>query len=579
MTSELANTEAVVRTAMNTQFDFLLPLTRAFIQNAHIESRMPIRPLDYLTKIGNGGERMDQFEDRTAVIIALMDEMLLRLYSLSGQILYSETKIDQINTKADELKEGVNEIKQEINGLKSGIDRLANDLIDLKEALSLIDSKLDGLAENINSSRTSILDEIVRQCTNLQNNLDRLNDFVTHSFSSLRRHIDNESERLRLRIFQKIDDTYEDIITLLNQNEDNIVNRLGNFIRAFFDEGSIYWNHLSNILDTQLQRFSEQIRTSIVGTNQEATLTYIDTRIGIVLDGLLTIETEVGGVAAEIAKVGGAVEGVAAGIAGIEVTIGLVDLDVKSIKTILYPISDGVNFIQKVFTPFRPSFYEYLEEKLNCGIDDIEKAIDKYIDEHRDKLKQLIKDGSQEASPFISDLVSNKIVGESYSRWNSTVSFFPTIVFIMKEDTDELNCRRAQIKLRYYKRSEEITEQDIMDLKEKAKELGNFSYKYGILRVNFVSKNKQTKTTIYAFDKQEALRVLTCLCAFVGVSWDENDLTYTLGNRRDSITRRSSSLDNIEPKTDNYNAVFKLTIFKVSLLVNGLERQIILYQA
>lgn len=182
-----------------------------------------------------------------------------------------------------------------------------------------------------------------------------------------------------------------------------------------------------------------------------------------------------------------------------------------------------------------------------------------------------------EIAKTISNAVTSKIIGESYSKWNSTNSYYPTIIFIMKELGPDTNIRRAQIKLRYVKKADEIDEKDIELLTEKASSLSNFQYVYGTLRVNFVSKDKNSKTTIFVSKKEEAIKLLNAFCDLCQIKWDESDLTFTQGAKRLPITRRSNPLGDYQIDIEDYNTEFTIQIHRIALLINGLEKPIILY--
>ena len=61
--------------------------------------------------------------------------------------------------------------------------------------------------------------------------------------------------------------------------------------------------------------------------------------------------------------------------------------------------------------------------------------------------------------------------------------------------------------------------------------------------------------------------------------FEENNLSYTSGPRRVSITRRDGPLAGIPAQYDDYNLVFQVEIDRVVLLVNGIERPIVLFAA
>jgi hypothetical protein len=69
--------------------------------------------------------------------------------------------------------------------------------------------------------------------------------------------------------------------------------------------------------------------------------------------------------------------------------------------------------------------------------------------------------------------VSQLIVGESYFKWDSTASYFPTIVFVFNEITQGETPRRSQIKARFKKLSQEVTDKDIQILTDRSEQHKN----------------------------------------------------------------------------------------------------------
>jgi ElaB/YqjD/DUF883 family membrane-anchored ribosome-binding protein len=578
MISELASCEIVVRKALCVELDMLFECTRDVILRSRIARDLPLPPQDYIQQMGTGGEREENLTDRTAVINALLEELIIRCALTYTQVNLNKDHLTEIDTKLETLTSNINDLKAGLEGINNLLNNLNDKIQEFDNLVSLISSKIDDLSQNINEMRDQIINEIDTQSSALKSLIDRLSDFVTHSFSSLRNKIETEIERSRLRIFAKIDLVYEDVLTLSHQIEDNIIQRTSNYIQSFFNDGSLYWNLMDNLFENKLNTFRQFMNDEVKGMNPEATLTYVDNRIGLVLNAFETVELEIASVATETAKVGASVDAVTLVVGVIENTVLAIEGNIVLIFKDIKLIKTRQRLLLRIFGQFKPSFYQWLEKMFDSITDDVKRAIGQYIDEHHDQIVNLITEGTEKTIPLIGNDVTNKIVGESYSRWNSIISFYPTIVFIMKEDKEGMAGRRAQVKLRYYKKSEDITEEDIHLLKQKAQDLAGFSYHYGDLRVNFVSKNKQTKTTLYVFDRSDASRVLNAFCDLVNQIWDEDDLTYTQGSRRLPITRRTSVLDNINPFIVNYNEVFKMKLFKITLLINGLEKPLLLFQ-
>jgi hypothetical protein len=60
-------------------------------------------------------------------------------------------------------------------------------------------------------------------------------------------------------------------------------------------------------------------------------------------------------------------------------------------------------------------------------------------------------------------------VGESYFRFDSVSTYFPTVTFLFKETGTTPYAKRSQLKLKLKKRNEELTDQDVKSLKVKCR--------------------------------------------------------------------------------------------------------------
>lgn len=164
-------------------------------------------------------------------------------------------------------------------------------------------------------------------------------------------------------------------------------------------------------------------------------------------------------------------------------------------------------------------------------------------------------------------------MGESYAKWDSISQYYPTIVFVFVEVTESNKPRKSQIKIRFNKTWQEITDKDIQNLTNKIKEYGNLGYTYGTTRGNYVSKDKRFKTTIYAKDKENISNILSKVLDVLPDKFDPGLLSLTiLGSKRPSLTKRTKQLANIGLNTDNYNDEFSLKLKSANLLVNGVKK-------
>ena len=175
-------------------------------------------------------------------------------------------------------------------------------------------------------------------------------------------------------------------------------------------------------------------------------------------------------------------------------------------------------------------------------------------------------------SDSITNSVCENIVGESYSRWDSTSRYYPTIIFFFKEETDSNKIRRCQIKLRLKEKNEDISEVTIKTLKSAFNSLGSLSFTYGITRANYVSTDKRYKTTVFCDSRQDAEHVLTTLCNLVGDTYEARNLSITIERQRENTIKRTRVLSGTGLNSVDYGISFKVSLHRCVLLINGLEK-------
>lgn len=115
--------------------------------------------------------------------------------------------------------------------------------------------------------------------------------------------------------------------------------------------------------------------------------------------------------------------------------------------------------------------------------------------------------------------VCNGVVGESYLKWDSVSSYFPSLVFVFNELRVTGIKRRTQIKTRLPTKSEEITREDILGLRTTIQRFANWTYNYCPLRANYVSSNKRWKTTVYLENESVAKNIFTQIGLIIGANY------------------------------------------------------------
>ena len=184
--------------------------------------------------------------------------------------------------------------------------------------------------------------------------------------------------------------------------------------------------------------------------------------------------------------------------------------------------------------------------------------------------------------------IGNELVGETYLRWDSRVQFYPTITFIFLEPEEVFQDRRkkdytakqrkVQVKLRIVDYEVGAMTEVIADeLESKYRSLirmvRGLSFYTGDVRCTYVNPGKvKWKTTVFARHVSDAQRLLGILCAYVGEKYQPYCISYTSKHQGPPQGLPPGVIDQETPP-----AATRVSLWKVSLLINKKGKQIVLY--
>ena len=184
--------------------------------------------------------------------------------------------------------------------------------------------------------------------------------------------------------------------------------------------------------------------------------------------------------------------------------------------------------------------------------------------------------------------IGNELVGETYLRWDSRVQFYPTITFLFLESEDAFQARRkkdytakqrkVQVKLRIVDYEVGAMTEVIADkLESKYRSLismvRGLSFYTGDVRCTYVNPGKvKWKTTVFARHVSDAQRLLEVLCAYVGEKYQPYCISYTSKHQGAPQGLPLGVIDQEAPP-----AATRVSLWKVSLLINKKGKQIVLY--
>lgn len=220
-----------------------------------------------------------------------------------------------------------------------------------------------------------------------------------------------------------------------------------------------------------------------------------------------------------------------------------------------------------------------LPKQLKKDFEQFQKEVKEQLEEYKTELEKEFKEKIKKLALDVATEVSLLIVGESYLKWDSTSSYFPTLIFVFNEIVSGGTPRRSQIKTRLKKRSEELTADDLEILRTRLLDYADLSYMYGGCRANYVSSDKRWRTSVFTENKEVAKALYTELGKILEEPVDFDLLSFTTSvKRRPRITIRETPIGDIDLNPITYDAVFPLKLRRAVLLLNNAEKPIELFR-
>ena len=214
-----------------------------------------------------------------------------------------------------------------------------------------------------------------------------------------------------------------------------------------------------------------------------------------------------------------------------------------------------------------------VNKNVTFRINQVTKNVENHVDSKFKEQTDFLKDVDEGLPSILTKEICCNIVGESYSKWDSISMYYPTLVFVFNEITENNKPRRSQIKLRFNKLSEQVTTQDLELLISRIKSQPTIQYVHGPVKGNYVSRDKRFKTTVFGKDSDSISSSLESLFVVIPEPFDKGLLSVTsIGKKRPSITKRSKDLFNLGLNLADYNQEFRMELKSVSILVNGISK-------
>lgn len=418
--------------------------------------------------------------------------------------------------------------------------------------LDLIESESKGIGEKIKESEEELYNNLKRLLDIIKNMLQEQFNAIKENFQVLEQILNDQF----FPVLERIDTTSQQIFSFV---ENNLTQQVQNLQTLLVEK--------IQALNTLVQEFQVSVEESIDAKFAviEETLAGLGAAIEDVEASVLavqaTLDTFIAGVTGAFAEVNEL-------IAGEHYTTR--NRVIKSQKELSGELTQGFNNVY--------SRIDRLEEKFKADLENLQKEIFERFEKEK---KEILEKIEEESNKFIEKTaleVSQLIVGESYYKWDSTSSYFPTIVFVFNEIVNAETPRRSQIKARLKKTSQELTTQDIEDLKKRVQKCKDWQYTYGLVRANYVSADKRWKSTVFIEKEDQATSIFEKIGEIIEEKINPKLISYTtLKEKRPRITTRTTPLAEKGLNPSNYNSVFPLRLRKATLLVNNTEKPYLLY--
>lgn len=209
-------------------------------------------------------------------------------------------------------------------------------------------------------------------------------------------------------------------------------------------------------------------------------------------------------------------------------------------------------------------------DNIKPGLHNFKKLVKEAVNEWFEENK---KDIYQQLTTQIAET----IVGESYLKFDSNSTYYPTLLFKFMSNNQNQSKRYSQIQIRLLKSPEEIDEALINQLKKEASKLKQFYYLSGPIRCNYIAPKRLFKTTVFTKTKTETDRLFNAILPLGGNEFVKNQLSYTELSKRLPYTRAETT-----PRKDiQINPVVKLEVRKeikaIFLQVNGWNKMVRLF--
>lgn len=424
-------------------------------------------------------------------------------------------ELQDVNSDTFLIREKVDNLAQNFSNHQTELTIELNDLFrTLKDHISAVERTVDTLTQNVNEL-LQILQRLDQRVTQIINFYDNLHQLINDHFSNLNSSLDTLFSNVRLQIHE--------LLHSINQS-------------------------MQNIFDAFLTTLKRYIMNKRVRQTTQLTTILTEALIGQTTAIVTAVE------ASFITKVQTLT---AATLAGIELAFTGQTTTIKSV------IPNKTKIITSQIKKFYDYVSDFFENKFN---EQIKQVVETWFEENQNTIFN-----------NVSKYLSERIVGESYLRYDSNSTYSPSLHLKFKTKFREDARRTSQIKLRFNYPTDQIDAAHLEQLRKQVASLNNLTYVAGKIRCNYVAEKRLFKTTIFSDSEQTVKDLLRQLIPLTNTQYIEENISFTFNSKRDHDIKRKKSLDNVIVNPPVLHRPVEMILSSAYLQVNGLEHQLTLF--
>lgn len=403
---------------------------------------------------------------------------------------------------------------------------------DLQRIIENNEKSVELKFEHLEEDLSNYINELLELINNINNNIKEIENSLK-SIKNILDAINNLVEKIK-DIEKNLINLDKKITSFINEFNDFILNNINDLKNVISKNITDLQNIIIENLTGELNKLKSNLRQYIFNELTEQT-TDISTAIG----GILTLQL------------------------GEQTTAILTDVD-AALLTQTGELNLRLNSVN---------------ENINESKTEVVKKLDNFIDNILknkivEGIKEWYKENNNDIFITLTRFICERIVGESYIKYDCSNTYMPTLIFKFKTKNSYDERKYSQLKLRLNYKTSEITDIFIDKLTQELKKISNITYVSGNLRCVYVGEKRMFKTTVFSNSKETVINLLKNLMPFTNTSFIEKNISFTENSKREYNLKRMIPLKDAKVNVVNYNETILMSLSCVYLQVNGLNKQL-----